>query len=443
MHCTPSTSSFVALMATTALLASQAEALPTHRSTSAISRRAHLAAHHPEHVARDGTLSFSGRAKRTSLGDHSIVVDASTSSSTAGTTGGIRNSTINLTSISRRNGDDRESTFSSFARVVRSLFGASSSDSALPSRLPLTVSPSSPSHSTTRKRHAKKGKRTTKPSTNVARLPHAQRAVAIAGAKAPRSLLAQASRAHNHVRNVKAQQQQVQAVKRAPKPATLIPAALVERAIHYTDAADQAAAYSSAVAALGDDQPQMTASPVIAAVVASPSASVAAYSSSPLAANAAYEPVSVAASSSSSSVAESADRPPITMTVTLVPSGPNGAYIDAAGLAAPAPTASSSSSASVDGASNLNPKASSSAAESAEEPLSTLVLPSSPPPSTHTASVLPTASASASPAAGLERQRMVKRVNKSQASKKKAARKVHVGGSTTAAPAVQYYHAPY
>ncbi|GAA5869198.1 hypothetical protein JCM8547_005166 [Rhodosporidiobolus lusitaniae] len=375
MHCTPSTSSVVALVASAALFASSVEALPTHRSTSSIARRAHLASHHQ------------ARQVDTTLGDHSIVVDASTSSSSGN--GGIKNSTINLTSISRRS-SEHDSTFSSFARVIRSFFGSSSSSSSAHD-LPLTVAASNPS-AARRRALADKSRRSQAAMPNhVKRIPHAARAIALAGAKAPRSGLDMATRAHQHTINSKKNK------KRSPRPSPAV--VLEERAINYTDASAQAAAYSAAVAALGDDTPQ-TASAVINAAIAAPSASYGgALGNLSALANL---PNALPTNTTTPSAVEEAPLPPITMTLTLVPSGINGAYVDAAGLAAAAsPTASSSSSMA------SNPKLSSSAV------LSTLILPTSAP-------------SSAAVASGA---RMVKRVTKRSAASHKASRKVHVGGA--------------
>ncbi|BGP20758.1 hypothetical protein JCM10213_004820 [Rhodosporidiobolus nylandii] len=385
MHAS-SSSALVALVAS-ALLASQAEALPTHRSTSSVSRRAHLAVHHPNHGLRrslDGTTSLSGRAKRTETGDHAIVVDASTNGNTQG---GIRNSTINLTSISKR--QERESTLSSFARVVRSFFGGESSaaspSSASTSALPLTA----------RTRPAKANKkRSTAPSPRLKRMSMQQREVAAGGAKASRSLAAKVARQHSPVPN--------------KKRATRAAAKVEERDVTYTDAAAQASAYSAAVAAL---DAMATASPVVNAAQVAPSA--AAYSSSsPSPVNSTAEPVE-------------ADLPPITMTVTLVPSGVNGAYVDAAALASPTATS--------DAPSLPNPKAtaSSSALPSSSElepaePLSTLVLtPSSPAPEAADAT-----------STGFAK---VKRAL--DAHQKRAPRKVHVGGVAVTGSKIVWYKA--
>ncbi|GAA5974670.1 hypothetical protein JCM11641_007051 [Rhodosporidiobolus odoratus] len=373
MHATPFPSTFLAALMALALLSSQAEALPTHRSTSLASRRAHLAIHHPNHGLRsspDGRTSLSGRAKRTETGDHAIVVDASTSGNN---NGGIRGSTINLTSISKRQ-NDQQGALAAFARVVRSLFStppSSSAPSSPPADLPLTA----------RARTASGNKRrTSAPSQHNERLPHNQRTVAAAGAKAPRTAAAaSAQRAlHSHVPDVKRARQ-------IPSPAQ---AELEARDINYSDAAAQASAYFAAVAALGDSAPQ-TASPMIKAAVASPSTSAFSYAS-------------VVEEREES---QSADLPPITVTVTLVPSGIDGAYIDAAGLASPTSTVT-------------NPKAT--ASSSSDDALSTFTV-ESPAPS---AAVEPASTETAS--AGFAR---VKRtLEQKQAKGRNHARHVHAGG---------------
>ena len=130
-------------------------ALPTRGAISAASRRARIAkraalasaddsltvsAVHPvtgksHSVVIDGgnisnstiNVHFNGRRKTAaptnipeekSTGDHSIIVDASAPAGSSG--GGIKNSTINLTVISRRSAE----LISSFALSIRSLFDA-------------------------------------------------------------------------------------------------------------------------------------------------------------------------------------------------------------------------------------------------------------------------------------------------------------------------------
>ncbi|GAA5934324.1 hypothetical protein JCM1841_004440 [Sporobolomyces salmonicolor] len=296
MLCTPSTSTFVVLVASAALLSQQAEALPTHRSSSAVTRRAHIANHHSSqnqnsnHGLRrspDGVTSLSGRAKRTSLGDHSVVVDASTSSTVPGSSGGIKNSTINLTVIAKRDAA-RSSTFSSFARVVRSLFGRGPS---APSSAPYPVAPV--------RLLARNGPST--PYTHGERKSRRSHQAAAASVSKRSSVpaIGPLSGTHKHPQNAKNQR----------------------RAQNYTDAVAQASVYASAIAQLDHTSapaPEATASPVVHNAKANntlPS------SPSPL------------------------ERSPVTLTVTLVPSGVDGAYIDAAGLPTPSASALSASSA--------------------------------------------------------------------------------------------------
>ncbi|GAA5840182.1 hypothetical protein JCM11251_005939 [Rhodosporidiobolus azoricus] len=444
-----SSSSVAAALVATVLLASSStgvQALPTHRSTSSISRRAHLASHNPSHshlVAR----GHKGTSTSTELGDHSIVVDASTASAQGN--GGIKNSTINLTSISRRapSSSQQGSTFSSFARVVRSLFSSSSSPAPSTSTLPLTTT-------TTRRKRSP----SPQPPSHIKRLPLSQRSIALAGAKAPRSALKGATQSHEsrikraerephqHARNVK--QRRSQRVE--------------PRAITYDAAAAQASAYSAAIAniASSDAVPHLeaTASPVVNAALASPSANAAAY----VGLGASLEELANASSSSASSLAfpaaataTSAPLLPadaivmtVTQTVTLVPSGVDGAYVDAAGLVAPPaiPTSSAADDVEVDAeeeeersSAAANPKASSSSASSSssiaaeQPPLSTLVLPL-----TSTSTPSPSPSPSASTGAGMQR-----RVRRGiSAERHKRARKVLVGGNRVDGSKVTWYHAP-
>ncbi|BGP43938.1 hypothetical protein JCM10449v2_007995 [Rhodotorula kratochvilovae] len=339
----PSTSSFtVALVASAALLASQAEALPTHRSTSTIARRAHIASHH-QHAAR--AIPSSDDAA-TTLGDHSIVVDASTSS--AGSSGGIKNSTINLTSISKRT---REGTLASFSRVVRSLFGR-----AVPPApevfhaLPLTYSPPVASSSSSAAAHKKrrgaghKKRRTVKKPRAGAPLKGNTRTL-------PSGLVLELPDAydHKHVANVKR------------KRALELRAENERRAMNYTLGQAQASAYHAAVAALGDGLP--TAEPVPNAKAVAPTAAFA-NETAPLSSTFVVleaEPVATASPSPSADVAAAispAALEPVTLTITLVPSGVNGALIDAAALptatASPIPALAAPSSSSI----TANPKAS-------------------------------------------------------------------------------------
>lgn len=73
-------------------------ALPTRRASSPLARRSR--------AARDSSISLSGRAKRTTLGDFPVGA-------------GIKNSTINLTVISKRASPPPNSNM--FTRIVRSL----------------------------------------------------------------------------------------------------------------------------------------------------------------------------------------------------------------------------------------------------------------------------------------------------------------------------------
>ncbi|GAA5873077.1 hypothetical protein JCM1840_007317 [Sporobolomyces johnsonii] len=293
MLCTPSTSTLVALVASAALLSQQAEALPTHRSSSAVTRRAHIANHHSSqnqnsnHGLRrspDGVTSLSGRAKRTTLGDHSVVVDASTSSTVAGTSGGIKNSTINLTVIAKRDAE-RSSTFSSFARVVRSLFGRGPSS---PSPAPSPVAPV--------RLLARNGPST--PYTHGQRKSRRSHQAAAASKRSSAPATGPLSGTHKHPQNVKHRR----------------------RAQNYTDGAAQASVYASVVAQLDHTSapaPEATASPVL---------------------------LNVKANGTLSSSPSSLERSPVTLTVTLVPSGVDGAYVDAAGLPTPSSSALAASS---------------------------------------------------------------------------------------------------
>ncbi|BGP35858.1 hypothetical protein JCM10296v2_007710 [Rhodotorula toruloides] len=367
MVCTPSTSTFtVALVASAALLAGQAEALPTSRSHSTIARRAHIATHH--HIARSGT----------SLGDHSIVVDASTSSH-PGSSGGIKNSTINLTSISRR----RDSTLSTFSRVVRSLFGrAVPAAPATFTALPLTVSaPVSPSTSLKkrsathpkRRRNGNKLPRRGAPLKKLNRSTHAQRR----------------AQAATYPVNVKLQR------RRAAERAAVLEA----RAMNYTLAGAQASAYSAAVAALSDSpySPAVTALPTSALDSAEPTtaaystmllvptpASSASDGNSPYTGDALSAPNgtlgdAAAARAQQKKQSASVSTETITQTVTLVA---------APGIATPGPLGTSPSSVST---TILNPKAAGSASPltsstDAQPTPSSAALRTSPPPSTATAS---------------------------------------------------------
>ncbi|KAI5480132.1 hypothetical protein MNV49_001792 [Pseudohyphozyma bogoriensis] len=137
---TPSTA-LLALMASM-LLSGSTEALPTRGSSSLVSRHGRIARRqapaaaspsaspksHNIHI--DGSVSgstinvnFNGKGRRSedssSTGDHSILIDASSGSSAEGASGGIKNSTINLTVISRRHSSS--SILSSIQSRIRSL----------------------------------------------------------------------------------------------------------------------------------------------------------------------------------------------------------------------------------------------------------------------------------------------------------------------------------
>lgn len=335
------------------------------RSTSTISRRAHIASHH-HHVARSGSA----------LGDHSIVVDASTSSY-PGSSGGIKNSTINLTSISRR----RDSTLSMFSRVVRSLFGrAVPAAPATYTALPLTVSaPVSPSSSSLKSRSVAQQKRRRNPNKlprrgaplkKLKRTTHAQRRAAQQAQPVKR----------DYPINVKLQRRQ---------------AAVVEaRAMNYTLADAQASAYSAAVAALSDSpySPAVTAVPTSASDSAEPTTT--AYSTmliptpdgnSPYSGEALSVPNgtlgdAAAARAQQQKQPSSVSTETVTQTVTLVA---------APGVVTPGPLLGATSS--LVSTTIVNPKAagsailSSSSADAQRTP-SSVTLPTPPPPSTATPS---------------------------------------------------------
>lgn len=234
------------------------------RSSSSVARRAHIASHRQPLVVRDNASDEA----LTSLGDHSIVVDASTAGTAAegtASTGGIRNSTINLTSISNGN-KKRESTLSSFSRVVRSLFGRQASDAGATEvpALPLTyaradaraaaagttpeTSPraNNPKRRTRQKRAGKKS-----PATKG----HRQRARHFGKHPRPTAGTAPAVTARLVVRNVKRGGANVVATSANAAADNL---------------AAQASAYSAAVAALPESTP--TAAAVVAAADSTPSA---------------------------------------------------------------------------------------------------------------------------------------------------------------------------
>lgn len=238
-------------------------------------------------------MSFSGRAKRTTTGDHSIIVDASSASSDPETSAaGIKNSTINLTVISKR----AALLESTFHRVIRSLFGSAEPSTPVLAAPVVVAAPIVHSHAAT-------------------------------PAKAKR---------HAHLGNKRAP-------RRAPKPAAR---EVERRALTVTDMADQQSIYRAAVAALNDPTytpstdstiPTASLKPVVNAVVSSavsspivnPKSTLAASSSSP------SPSVSALAVEPTAAILE-----PITLTVTLV-AGPSGqGYVDQAGL----PSSSASSS---------------------------------------------------------------------------------------------------
>ncbi|KPV72943.1 uncharacterized protein RHOBADRAFT_46038 [Rhodotorula graminis WP1] len=414
-----STSSLtVALVASAAVFASQAQALPTSRSTSTVARRAHIASHH----SRAARAVPATADSTTSLGDHSIVVDASTSADAG--QGGIRNSTVNLTSISKRTKADREGTLSSFSRVVRSLFGrAVPAAPAVFKPLPLTYSPpvsgnaapsasSSSSHKKRRSHHKKR---------RVVRQPRANAPLKGNTRTLPNGLILELADTHTHLHLANVKRRQNQAVAAAQL-------AHERRQANYTLAAAQASAYSVAVAALGDAEP--TASPVVDAQAAAPTSFV----------NMTGPPRS---SLNDTAGAIAAALSPVTLTITLVPSGIDGALVDAAFLptatASPSPSPAKSSAAAVVRSSSpsiSNPKASSTR-ESSPDPTWTAILAAFSaytPPLAATASPAPAPASAALSAVkrGMER-RVVARV---PGAHPRRAPVVH------AAPVVKYYPAP-
>ncbi|GAA5916207.1 hypothetical protein JCM8208_000033 [Rhodotorula glutinis] len=419
MHYASTSSLTVALVASATVFASQAQALPTSRSTSTVARRAHIASHH-SHPAR---ALAAGPESTTSLGDHSIVVDASTSADAG--QGGIRNSTINLTSISKRTPSaGREGTLASFSRVVRSLFGrAVPAAPAVFKALPLTYSPpvsagaapSAASHTKRRTHHKKR---------RVVRQPRVGAPLKGNTRTLPNGLVIELGDAHthHHITNVKRRRDQAVAAAQL---------AHERRQANYTLAAAQASAYSVAVAALADAEP--TATPVLDAQAAAPTSFVNMTGPPRSALNDTLGAVPAALS-------------PVTLTITLVPSGIDGALVDAAFLptatasASPLP-AKSSVAAIVRSASTSisNPKASSTR-ESSPDPTWTAVLAAFSaytPPSAATASRAPApAPVSAALSAvkrGMER-RIVARVPGAHAHRAPVVQ--------AAQPVVKYYPAP-
>lgn len=284
-------SALVAVLALTAALTDSATALPTHRSSSAITRRAHLASHDPVMVVNN---------KRTNLGDHSVYVDASTDSAAA--QGGLRNSTVNLTVISNKK---RDSTLTGFARVVRSLFRRSTSPTSSPST---SSSSSSSSNSSLKPRLVALPQHTAAPYTQGHRTSRRQHQAAAA--------LSRRSKKQNQKRNVAPRIGVVVANPSQGSGRRLPPRNVKRQNNNYDLGNEQASIYAAAVAAIE------TAS-------SSPDVPSPAVTAQPVALNAQQD--------------SAAARPPITVTMTLVASGPNGEYIDAAAATATA-TASSSSS---------------------------------------------------------------------------------------------------
>ncbi|GAA5902532.1 uncharacterized protein JCM6883_001439 [Sporobolomyces salmoneus] len=267
-------SALVAFLALTSLVSESATALPTHRSSSAITRRAHLASH---------DVLSPNLSKRTQLGDHSVYVDASTSQ--PGGTGGVRNSTVNLTVISNK--EKRDTTLSSFSRVVRSLFRRSPSSSSnsnsnsekassvfinLP---PHTAAPYTQGHRTSRKQH--------------------QAAAALSRRKRSQHQKRSSSSSPSGV------SPRIGVVVSRPKNSKV-------KRQNYSVGNEQASIYAAAVAALAT--PSSAPSPGITA-----------------------QPVAL-------NMNAEVEKQPITVTMTLVPGGPNGEYIDAA--AQPQPTSTGS-----------------------------------------------------------------------------------------------------
>ncbi|GAA5822152.1 hypothetical protein JCM5353_006249 [Sporobolomyces roseus] len=260
-------------------------ALPTHRSSSAITRRAHILSHHD-------SLPLS---KRTNLGDHSVYVDASTSQ--PGGTGGVRNSTINLTVVSKR---DSSSTFSTFSRVVRSLFRRSppTPSSPIDTQVKLVALP----------------QHTAAPYTKGHRTSRRQHQAAAALSRRSQS----SSPSSNKVKRSTIPSPRIGIVV-PPRPKNLKRSTIAERKLlerqNYDSGSSQASIYAAAVAAIefssssAPSPPQITAEPVVALAMEIPSS-----------------------------------LPPITLTMTLVPNS-QGNYIDAAGASIlPSPTSSTLSS---------------------------------------------------------------------------------------------------
>jgi hypothetical protein len=388
-------------------------ALPMTRSSSSVARRAHIATHHHHDTRASDLLQ---------LGDHAIVVDASSSGNAQA--GGIRNSTINLTSISHQNKNKKrsDSTFSGFSRVVRSLFGGSTIRRRSEEALPLTFAPSSSAAASataptdpkiaavnpkgvkrTKRNHAsssKKGRRSSRP-RNFGKHPRP--------ATAP-------------ITNLK---KRAAVPTENPSKSTLVvpvAARYITRQVKrggatYTEALAQASIYSAAIAALPESTP--TASSVLADVAPTVAAYIATlennrnnsgspYSGSPLinAPDGSYgnaaaararkfsssSALSISWASIASSTLSSEAVPTTTVTTPLVSVDSNGiTWVQAAtaAFATPGPLSTSTTSSSV-----INPKATlavSSPSSSAAAPMATAsasssssALPTSPPPSTAT-----------------------------------------------------------
>lgn len=414
-----STSSLtVALVASATLFASQVEALPMTRSSSSVARRAHIATHH--HHTRASDLQ---------LGDHAIVVDASSSGNSQG--GGIKNSTINLTSISHQN-NKRDSTFSGFSRVVRSLFGGSTTRRRSEAALPLTFAPSSaaaaaaaptaPKIATAAAAVNPKGSKRTKRSHNNSKRARRSSRPRNFG-KHPRPAVA----APAPIINLKRRAPVAAPVAvENPKSTLVVPVAAryITRQVKrggatYTEALAQASIYSAAIAALPESTPTTApvvlaaeAAPTVAAYIATPennrNDSRSPYNGSPLinAPDGSYGNAAAArarsfsstlswasiAAASSTLSSSSSNAVPTSTTTPLVSVDSNGiTWVQAAtALATPGPLSTSTSSSST----VINPKAafavasssSSAAAVSATTASSSIAsaLPTSPPPSTAT-----------------------------------------------------------
>ncbi|GAA5840018.1 hypothetical protein JCM9279_005243 [Rhodotorula babjevae] len=423
MHYASTSSLTVALVASAAIFASQAEALPTSRSTSTVARRAHIASHH-SHAAR-AVPAASPDSTSTSLGDHSIVVDASTSADAG--QGGIRNSTINLTSISKRQTTDREGTLSSFSRVVRSLFGrAIPAAPAVFKALPLTYSPpvspgAAPSAASHKKRRSHHKKR------RVVRQPRAGAPLKGNTRTLPSGLVIELgdTHTHHHVTNVK---------RRRTEAVAAAQLAHERRSANYTLAAAQASVYSAAVAALGDGEP--TATPVLDAQAAAPTSFV-------------NMTRSDRSSLNDTVGAGPAALSPVTLTITLVPSGIDGALVDAAFLRTATASASGSPSPATSGAAAIvrssasssisNPKASSTR-EASPDPTWTAVLAAV---SAYTPPAAAAATASPPPAPASAALSAVKRgMERRIVARAPGARARRAPIVQAAQPVIKYYPAP-